>query len=88
MKIVSLGEVKDRWSELVRQVEQGASITVVENGKPIFDMVPHMPQRRALASGILRTEKHSTVDDAARMTSDVEEIWPAISTPSRFTKKS
>jgi antitoxin (DNA-binding transcriptional repressor) of toxin-antitoxin stability system len=32
-------------TELAREVEQGKTIVVTRNGRPIFDMVPHRPRK-------------------------------------------
>ncbi|MBP1844690.1 prevent-host-death family protein [Rhizobium petrolearium] len=41
MKTVSIREAKNRLTELAREVEQGETVTVTRNGKPVFDIVPH-----------------------------------------------
>lgn len=34
-------EAKNRLTELARRVEEGETVTVTRNGKPVLDMVPH-----------------------------------------------
>jgi len=41
MKTVSIRDAKNRLTELARAVEEGETITVTRNGKPVFDLVPH-----------------------------------------------
>ncbi len=41
MRTVSIKEAKDRLTALARRVENGETIVVTRNGKPILDLVPH-----------------------------------------------
>ena len=41
MKSVSILDVKNRLTELAREVEAGETIVVTCNGRPVFDLVPH-----------------------------------------------
>lgn len=41
MKTVSIREAKNRLTELARAVEEGETIVVTRNGRPVFDLVPH-----------------------------------------------
>ncbi len=41
MTTVSIKDAKNRLTELARKVEQGETVTVTRNGKPVFDLVPH-----------------------------------------------
>jgi prevent-host-death family protein len=41
MTTVSIKDAKNRLTELARRVEQGETIVVTRNGKPVFDLVPH-----------------------------------------------
>jgi prevent-host-death family protein len=45
MSTVSIKEAKDRLTALARRVEQGETITITRNGKPIVDLVPHRRKR-------------------------------------------
>lgn len=45
MTIVSIKDAKTHLTELARQVEQGKTVTVTRNGKPVIDLVPHRPRR-------------------------------------------
>ena len=41
MKTVNILDAKNRLTELAREVEQGETIVVTRNGRPVFDLVPH-----------------------------------------------
>jgi prevent-host-death family protein len=41
VKTVSIREAKNRLLQLAREVEQGETIIVTRNGRPVFDLVPH-----------------------------------------------
>jgi prevent-host-death family protein len=41
MATVSIKDAKNRLTELARRVEQGETIVVTRNGKPVLDLVPH-----------------------------------------------
>jgi prevent-host-death family protein len=41
MTVVSIREAKNRLTEIAREAEKGATITVTRNGRPVFDIVPH-----------------------------------------------
>jgi prevent-host-death family protein len=45
MLTVSIRDAKNRLTELARQVENGETIVVTRNGKPVFDLVPHRPAK-------------------------------------------
>jgi prevent-host-death family protein len=38
---VSIMDAKDRLTELAGLVEQGETVVVTREGKPVFDLVPH-----------------------------------------------
>ena len=44
MKTLSIREAKNRLTELAREVENGETIVVTRNGRPVFDLVPHKKQ--------------------------------------------
>ena len=64
MKTVSLRDFEDRFEELAHDVEQGETVVVTRDGKPVFDLVPH--QKRGVdweageaylrSKGIVRTK--------------------------------
>jgi prevent-host-death family protein len=41
MKTVSIRDAKNRLLQLAREVEQGETIIVTRNGRPVFELVPH-----------------------------------------------
>lgn len=41
MTTVSIKDAKNRLTELARKVEQGETVTITRNGKPVADLVPH-----------------------------------------------
>lgn len=43
MTIVSIRDAKNRPTELARLLENGETIVVTCNGRPVFDLVPHRP---------------------------------------------
>ena len=44
MKTVSIRDAKNRLTELARAVEEGETIVVTRNGRPVLDLVPHKKQ--------------------------------------------
>ena len=44
MTTVSIRDAKNRLTALARQVENGETIVVTRNGRPVFDLVPHRPR--------------------------------------------
>ena len=57
MRTVSIREAKNRLTELARDVEEGETIVVTRNGRPIFDLVPHKKHgglNRAAGTAYLR----------------------------------
>ncbi|MBB4235533.1 prevent-host-death family protein [Rhizobium esperanzae] len=71
MKTVSIRDAKNRLTELAREVEEGETIVVTRNGRPVFDLVPHQ-KRGGLnleageaylrSKGITRTEMYIADD--------------------------
>jgi prevent-host-death family protein len=45
MKIVSIRDAKNRLTELAREVEEGETVIVTRNGRPVLDLVPHRPRK-------------------------------------------
>ena len=45
MTMVSIREAKNRLTELARRVENGETVVVTRNGRPIIDLVPHQPRK-------------------------------------------
>jgi prevent-host-death family protein len=51
MKTVPISDAKKRLTELAREVEQGETIVVTRNGRPVFDLVPHKSRGINIAAG-------------------------------------
>ena len=47
MVTVSIREAKNRFHKLVRLAEAGETVTVTRYGKPVMDIVVHLPGRQA-----------------------------------------
>ena len=45
MKIVSIRDAKNRLTELAREVEQGKTVVITRNGRPVLDLVPHQTRK-------------------------------------------
>ena len=41
MKTVSMRDAKNRLTDLARAVEDGETVVVTRNGRPVLDLVPH-----------------------------------------------
>ena len=41
MKTVSIRDAKNHLTELAREVEEGETVVVTRNGRPVLDLVPH-----------------------------------------------
>ena len=63
MKHIQASEAKAKFSELLDQVEQGATIAITRHGKVIAHIAPHADGRRQLAreaiEGIRELRKHT-----------------------------
>ena len=62
MKTVSIREAKNRLTELARNVENGETIIVTRNGRPVFDLVPHREKRGLDWSAIDRFKAKHGID--------------------------
>jgi prevent-host-death family protein len=45
MKTVSIRDAKNRLTELAREVEDGETVVVTRNGRPVLDLVPHQTRK-------------------------------------------
>ena len=45
MKTVSIRDAKNRLTELAREVEEGETVVVTRNGRPVLDLVPHQTRK-------------------------------------------
>jgi prevent-host-death family protein len=55
---VSVADAKNRLSELLRSVAEGEPIVITRNGKPVAQLVPPPPAKRAVRFGTLRGRIH------------------------------
>jgi len=46
MKMVNVHEAKTKLSSLLAEVEEGESVLICRNGKPIADLIPHRKANR------------------------------------------
>jgi prevent-host-death family protein len=51
---VSIAEAKNRLTRLIRAVEEGESIIITRNGKPVAQIAPPPPERRKVRFGSMR----------------------------------
>jgi prevent-host-death family protein len=61
MRTVSLREAKNRLTELARSVENGETIVVTRNGRPVLDLVPHTPSRGIRLEAIAEFKKRNGI---------------------------
>jgi antitoxin (DNA-binding transcriptional repressor) of toxin-antitoxin stability system len=79
MKTASLRELNSNSSALARVAQHGETVVITDRGRPIADLVPH----RTLPSGVTRAasdamfrrlQRGASVDDAARLRHELDEI--------------
>lgn len=51
---VSIAVAKNRLTQLIRAVEEGESVVITRNGKPVAQLTPAAPSRRKLRLGTMR----------------------------------
>jgi prevent-host-death family protein len=77
MKTVSIRDAKNRLTELAREVEDGETITVTRNGKPVFDLVPHRKPKGLRWEAIDEFKrKHKIKKIVLRIADDFDEPLP------------
>ncbi len=77
MKTVSIRDAKNRLTELAREVEEGETIVVTRNGRPVFDLVPHKPRGGLdLAAGQAYLKAHGITRAAGFIADDFDEPLP------------
>jgi prevent-host-death family protein len=52
MKTVSIRDMQERFDELVHEVEQGETVIVTRDGKPVFNLVPSAEKSSEKKGGI------------------------------------
>jgi len=55
---ISVAEAKNRLTQLIRAVEQGESVVITRNGKPVAQLAPPPPKRRKVRFDGLKTRIH------------------------------
>lgn len=55
---VSVTEAKNRLSELLRSVEDGETVVITRNGKPVAQIVAAPADRRVVCFGTMRGRIH------------------------------
>jgi prevent-host-death family protein len=61
MKTVSIRDAKNRLTELARTVENGETIVVTRNGRPVLDLVPHKPHRGLRLEALTEFKKRNGI---------------------------
>jgi prevent-host-death family protein len=51
---ISVAEAKNRFSQLIRKMEEGEPVLITRNGKPVAQLVPAPQGRRAVLLGGMR----------------------------------
>jgi prevent-host-death family protein len=51
---ISVAEAKNRFSQLIREMEEGEPILITRNGKPVAQLVPAPQGRRTVLLGGMR----------------------------------
>jgi prevent-host-death family protein len=51
---VSIAQARDRLTQLLRAFENGETVVITRNGKPIAQLAPPPPERREVRLGTLR----------------------------------
>jgi len=62
MTTVSIKDGKNRLTELARLVENGETVVVTRNGKPVFDLVPHQPKGGINFEALAEFKKKHNID--------------------------
>ena len=77
MKTVSIRDAKNRLTELARTVENGETIVVTRNGRPILDLVPHKPRRGLRLEALAEFKKRNGIKRiVTSMPADFDEPLP------------
>ena len=53
---VSIAEAKNRFTQLIRAVEEGEPVVITRNGKPVAQIAPPPPERRQVRFGSMRDQ--------------------------------
>lgn len=77
MRTVSIRDAKNRLTELARTVENGETIVVTRNGRPVLDLVPHKPHRGLRLDALAEFKKRNGIKRiVTSMPADFDEPLP------------
>jgi antitoxin (DNA-binding transcriptional repressor) of toxin-antitoxin stability system len=77
MVTVTIREAKNRLTELARKVEEGETIVVTRNGRPVFDLVLHRPHKGLRLEAIDEfKQKHGIASIVSSIANDFDEPLP------------
>jgi len=77
MRTVSIRDAKNRLTELARTVENGETIVVTRNGRPVLDLVPHKPHRGLRLEALTEFKKRNGIKrSVTSMPVDFDEPLP------------
>jgi len=51
---ISIADAKNRFTQLIRAVEEGEPVVITRNGKPVAQITPAPPERRQVRLGGMR----------------------------------
>jgi prevent-host-death family protein len=51
---ISVAEAKNRFSQVIRAMEEGELVLITRNGKPVAQLVPPTAERRIVRLGVMR----------------------------------
>jgi len=76
MRTVSMTEAKKNFGALARLVENGESVVVTRNGRPVLDLVPHRANALNLKAGEAFLKKRGVKDIFPYVADDFDEPLP------------
>jgi prevent-host-death family protein len=77
MTTVSIKDAKNRLTELARLVEEGETVVVTRNGKPVVDIVPHRPRGGLNLEAIAEYKRKHGIDSFfGEISEDFDEPLP------------
>jgi prevent-host-death family protein len=77
MRTVSIRDAKNRLTELARNVENGETIVITRNGRPVLDLVPHKPHRGLHLEALTAFKKRNGIKrNVTSMPADFDEPLP------------
>lgn len=77
VRTVSIRDAKNRLTELARSVENGETIVVTRNGRPVLDLVPHRPRRGLDLKALAQFKKQNGITQfVTSIPADFDEPFP------------